>query len=69
MATNLFDSAIVGNVQEAVDFISNILESSTEYSIIPETFVRQIEAFLPVDQRSSSRPAAPTSETPPPPCI
>jgi PAS domain S-box-containing protein len=30
----LFDSAIVGNAQEAVDFIGNILESSTEYSII-----------------------------------
>src|SRR3989441_4244309 len=30
----LFDSQIVGNAQEAVDFIGNILESSTEYSII-----------------------------------
>src|SRR5256712_1824762 len=30
----LFDSAIVGKAQEAVDFITNILESSTEYSII-----------------------------------
>ena len=30
----LFDNAIVGNAQEAVDFIANILESSTEYSII-----------------------------------
>jgi PAS domain S-box-containing protein len=34
MATKLFDSAIVGNAQEAVDFITNILESSTEYSVI-----------------------------------
>src|SRR5690349_11351799 len=32
--TKLFDSAIVGNAQEAVDFITNILESSTEYSVI-----------------------------------
>ena len=32
--TKLFDSAIVGNAKEAVDFIANILESSTEYSII-----------------------------------
>src|SRR6185295_412545 len=32
--TKLFDSAIVGNAQDAVDFIANILESSTEYSII-----------------------------------
>ncbi len=30
----LFDNAIVGTPQEAVDFIANILESSTEYSII-----------------------------------
>jgi len=30
----LFDNAIVGNGQEAVDFITNILESSTEYSVI-----------------------------------
>jgi hypothetical protein len=30
----MFDSAIVGNAQEAVDFITNILESSTEYSVI-----------------------------------
>ena len=30
----LFDSAIVGTAQEAVDFITNILESSTEYSVI-----------------------------------
>ncbi len=30
----MFDSAIVGNAQEAVEFISNILESSTEYSMI-----------------------------------
>ena len=32
--TKLFDAAIVGNAQEAVDFITNILESSTEYSVI-----------------------------------
>ncbi len=32
--TKLFDSAIVGNAREAVDFIGNILESSTEYSIV-----------------------------------
>ncbi len=30
----LFDSAIVGDTQEAVNFITNILESSTEYSIV-----------------------------------
>lgn len=30
----LFDSAIVSKPQEAIDFITNILESSTEYSVI-----------------------------------
>src|SRR5713226_4606351 len=34
MATKLFDSAIVGTTEQALDFIGNILESSTEYSII-----------------------------------
>ncbi len=34
MRMSLFDSAILGNAQEVVDFIANILESSTEYSII-----------------------------------
>jgi PAS domain S-box-containing protein len=34
MPTKLFDNAIVGTAQEAVDFIVNILESSTEYSVI-----------------------------------
>src|SRR3569833_2532774 len=32
--TKLFDRAIVSNAQDAVDFIANMLESSTEYSII-----------------------------------
>ncbi len=32
--TTLFDHAMIGNAQEAVDFITNILESSTEYSVI-----------------------------------
>lgn len=34
MATKLFDSTIVGTAKQALDFIGNILESSTEYSII-----------------------------------
>jgi PAS domain S-box-containing protein len=34
MSSKLFDNALVGTPQEAVDFITNILESSTEYSII-----------------------------------
>ncbi len=34
MATKLFDSAIVGTAEQALDFIGNILESSTEYSVI-----------------------------------
>src|SRR5438132_1626499 len=34
MATKLFDSTIVSTAEQALDFIGNILESSTEYSII-----------------------------------
>ena len=34
MKPKLFDNSIVGDAQEAVDFITNILESSTEYSLI-----------------------------------
>ncbi len=34
MKPKLFDSSIVGDAQKAVDFITNILESSTEYSVI-----------------------------------
>jgi PAS domain S-box-containing protein len=38
----LFDSSIVGTAQEAVDFISNILESSTEYSLIAKDLTGKI---------------------------
>jgi PAS domain S-box-containing protein len=34
MATNLYDPAFVGGADQALEFIGNILESSTEYSII-----------------------------------
>src|SRR5690348_5483885 len=34
MATKFFDSASVGNTEQALDFIGNVLESSTEYSVI-----------------------------------
>jgi len=34
MATKLFDSTIGGTVEQALAFIGNILESSTEYSMI-----------------------------------
>src|SRR5213083_3039850 len=34
MATKLFDSTIVSTAEQALDFIGNILESSTEYSVI-----------------------------------
>ncbi|PYU27680.1 MAG: hypothetical protein DMG32_05630 [Acidobacteria bacterium] len=34
MKARLFDSSIVSTAQEALDFIANILESSTEYSVI-----------------------------------
>ena len=38
----LFDSSIVGTGQEAVDFITNILESSTEYSVIAKDLTGKI---------------------------
>jgi PAS domain S-box-containing protein len=38
----LFDSSIVGTAQEAVDFIANILESSTEYSVIAKDLTGRI---------------------------
>jgi PAS domain S-box-containing protein len=38
----LFDSSIVGTGQEAVDFIANILESSTEYSVIAKDLTGKI---------------------------
>jgi len=38
----LFDSSIVGTAQEAVDFIANILESSTEYSVIAKDLTGKI---------------------------
>lgn len=34
MTTKLFDDGIVRTEEQALDFIGNILESSTEYSII-----------------------------------
>ncbi len=34
MLRRLLDSTVVGNTEEVVDFLGNILESSTEYSII-----------------------------------
>jgi PAS domain S-box-containing protein len=34
MRAPLFDQSIVGDAQQAVEFITNILESSTEYSVI-----------------------------------
>src|SRR2546426_12350404 len=34
MKATLFDSSILATAQQAVEFVSNILESSTEYSLI-----------------------------------
>ena len=34
MTTKLFDSTIIREAQAAMDFMANVLESSTEYSII-----------------------------------
>ena len=39
---SLFDSSIIGTAQEAVDFITNILESSTEYSVIAKDLTGKI---------------------------
>jgi PAS domain S-box-containing protein len=38
----LFDTAIIGDEQAAMDFITNILESSTEYSIIAKDLTGKI---------------------------
>ncbi len=38
----LFDNSIVGTAQDAVDFITNILESSTEYSVIAKDLTGKI---------------------------
>ena len=40
--SKLFDTAIFGNPQVAMDFIANILESSTEYSIIAKDLTGKI---------------------------
>jgi PAS domain S-box-containing protein len=42
MTTKLFDNAIVGTAEQALDFIGNILESSTEYSIIGKDLAGRI---------------------------
>src|SRR5690242_220927 len=34
MASKLFDGTVLGGADQALDFIGNVLESSTEYSII-----------------------------------
>ena len=34
MATKLFDSTVIREAREAMDFMANVLEASTEYSII-----------------------------------
>ncbi len=37
-----FDSSIIATAQEAVDFVTNILESSTEYSVIAKDLTGKI---------------------------
>ena len=34
MKTKLFDSNMLGDAEQALDFIGSLLESSTEYSVI-----------------------------------
>src|ERR1700751_2218012 len=38
----LFDTSIIGDSQAAMDFITNILESSTEYSVIAKDLTGKI---------------------------
>jgi len=55
----LFDGSIVSTAQQAVDFITNILESSTEYSVIAKDMegkillwnegARRLYGYEPVD--------------------
>jgi len=45
MGTKLFDNKIVGNAEQALDFIGNILESSTEYSIIGKDLEGNIQLW------------------------
>lgn len=52
MAPQLFDSTIVGTVNEALDFIGNTLESSTEHSIIG----KDMEGKIPL-WNEGARPA------------
>ena len=40
--SKLFDASTVGDAQAAVDFITNILESSTEYSVIAKDLTGKI---------------------------
>ena len=37
MKTKLFDSTVIREAQEAMDFMANVMEASTEYSIIGQT--------------------------------
>jgi hypothetical protein len=37
VATKLFDTSLMGGAQKALDFIGNVLEASTEYSVIART--------------------------------
>jgi hypothetical protein len=38
----LFDSTLIGDPHAAIDFITNILESSTEYSVIAKDLTGKI---------------------------
>lgn len=42
MRSSLFDSSILATAQQAVEFIANILESSTEYSVIAKDLTGKI---------------------------
>ena len=42
MATKLFDTSLMGGAQKALDFIGNVLEASTEYSVIGKDLAGKI---------------------------
>ena len=58
MATKLDDDSIVGSADQAVDFIGNILESSTEYSIIGKDLEGKILLWNEEARRLYGRGAA-----------
>jgi PAS domain S-box-containing protein len=45
MSAKFFDSTVLGRAEKALDFIGNVLESSTEYSVIGKDLDRKIRLW------------------------